>query len=285
VNQALYLFGWRRFVLPHVSEYTDEWGVRSRFTGELLPVPVAHPAPTPDALEHFVPPRPERNPLLKAIRYIKRRAPERAIVLASRNDFAASWFLSGLDNLLISFIEQPEFAERLSRMVSDYFVRFFPLAIRAGVDIVFLTDDYAFKSGTLMAPDHFDRFIFPGLVRSVNAIHESGALCVKHTDGNISSILDRIVDSGVDAIGPLEPAAGNDLVAIRHRYEDRIAVVGNVDVDLLSRGTTDEVATATRDLVAALAPLGGHVLSSGNTISASVSPANFRTMVEASRAP
>jgi uroporphyrinogen decarboxylase len=283
VNQALYLMGWRRWVLPFVEYYTDEWGVRSRFAGELLPVPVGHPVATPADLEHFRPPRPEKTPLLKAVRYVKRRAPDRAVVLVSRNDFAASWFLCGFDVLLMSFIDNPDFVDRLGRMVNDYYARLFELAIQAGVDVVFLTDDYAYKSGTLMSREHFERFVLPLLERSVRAIHAAGGLCVKHTDGDVSGILDLLVGTGVDGIGPLEPAAGNDLVEIQRRWGDRVAVLGNIDVDLLSRGTSAEVETATERLVRALAPRGGHLLASGNTITSSVQPENLRAMVEAGR--
>jgi len=242
VNQALYLFGWRRLVLPHVKNYVDEWGVTNRFTGELMPVPIGHPVPTPDALETLRPPRPERSPLLKAIRYVRRRAGDRAITMLSRNDFAASWFLCGFETLLVSYLEAPEFAERLARMVSDYYVRLYRLAIAAGVDVIFLTDDYAFKTGTLMSRPQFERFVLPWLTRAVRAIHDAGGVCVKHTDGNIAEIADLIVGTGVDAIGPLEPAAGNDLVETRARYLDRAAVVGNIDVDVPDDGRPVQVA-------------------------------------------
>ncbi|NBC29196.1 MAG: hypothetical protein GVY29_04300, partial [Spirochaetes bacterium] len=230
------------------------------------------------------PPRPEKSPLLKAIRYVRRRLPDRAIVLVSRNDFAASWFLCGFDVLLMSFIDDSEFVGRLGRMVNDYYARLFELAIQAGVDVIFLTDDYAYKSGTLMSREHFERFVLPLLRRSVGAIHDAGGLCVKHTDGDVSGILDLIVETGVDGIGPLEPAAGNDLVEIQRRWGDRVAVLGNVDVDLLSRGSAAEVRATTENLVRSLTPKAGHLLSSGNTITSSVQPENFRAMIEAGRA-
>ena len=72
VNQVLYFLGWRRWVIPHLKYYTDEWGVRSRLAGELLPVPVGHPISTMEDLDRYVPPRPERNPLLRAVRYVRK---------------------------------------------------------------------------------------------------------------------------------------------------------------------------------------------------------------------
>lgn len=282
-SQALYFLGWRRFVLPHVDRYTDEWGVTSRLTGELLPIPVSHPVPTRKDLTSLRVPRPERSPLLKAIRYIRRNAPGRAVTMLSRNDFAASWFLCGMDTLLMAFIEDPDFARELGEIVSGYYTTLFRLCIREGADVIYLTDDYAYKTGTLFSREHFSRFVLPWLQAGVDAAQNAGGTVVKHTDGNISAITDLIVETGVHAVGPLEPAAGNDLVEFQSRWGDRVAVVGNVDVDLLCRGTADEVRRTTRDLVTALAGHGGHVLSSGNTVTSAVRPDNFKAMIEAAR--
>ena len=284
VNQALYFLGWRRWVLPFVKHYTDEWGVKSRLTGELLPIPVGHPIPSPGDLSGYRPPQPEKSPLLRAIRYIRRRAPNRSIVMLSRNDFAASWFLCGMDVLLISYIENPDFADHLAEMVSDYYCELFRLCVRAGVDVIFLTDDYAYKTGTLFSRRHFERFILPWLSRAVQAVHDAGGICVKHTDGDISGIIDLLVGTGIDGIGPLEPEAGNDLAKLQQTWGDQVAVVGNIDVDLLCRGSAGDVGAATESLVRGLAPRGGHILSSGNTITSAVQPENFRAMIDAGRA-
>lgn len=283
VNQLLYVLGWRRWVIPHLKHYVDEWGVKSRITGELLPIPVGHPISKPGDLIGFRPPRPEQSALIKAVHHARRRFPDRAVAILSRNDFAASWFLCGMDVLMMSYIDNPAFADSLSEMVSDYYCELFRLCIRAGADVVYLTDDYAYKTGTLMSRSHFQRFVLPWLTKGVNAIHDAGGLCIKHTDGDISGILDLIVETGIDGLGPLEPAAGNNLIDLRRQIGDRVALLGNVDVDLLSRGSPGDVEKESRALINGLSPGGGFILSSGNTITASVRPENFRIMVEAAR--
>jgi len=283
VNQMLYVLGWRRWVIPHLKYYTDEWGVRSRMTGELLPIPVGHPVPSPSNLPGFKPPRPEKSPLIKAVRHVRKRFPDRAVAVLSRNDFAASWYLCGMDVLMMSFVDNPDFVDRLSEMVSAYYTELFRLCIQAGADIIYLTDDYAYKTGTLMSREHFKRFILPWLRIGVQAVHDAGGICIKHTDGNISGILDLIVDTGIDGLGPLEPAAGNNLNELRNALDDKVALLGNIDVDLLSRGSSEEVRKESLSLIRGAGSRGGLVLSSGNTITAAVNPENFRVMVESVR--
>jgi len=283
VNQMLYTLGWRRWIMPHIRNYTDEWGVKSRMTGELLPIPVEHPIPTSDHLKGYHPPLPRKNPLLKAISHARRRFPDRAVTVVSRNDFAASWFLCGMDVLMISFLNEPDFADSLFAMVSEYYCELYRLCLRAGADVIYLTDDYAYKTGTLMSREHFKRFILPWLKKGVKAIHDEGGLCIKHSDGDLSGILDLIADAGFDGIGPLEPAAGNDLISLRRKLGEEITLVGNIDVDLLSRGSAEEVSAVCTALMNGMTPGGRFILSSGNTITAAVNPDNFRVMVETGR--
>jgi uroporphyrinogen decarboxylase len=283
VNQVLYLLGWRRWFSPLVREFRDAWGTGYRATGELLPFPNRFPLSALSDLDSYRPPRPEDDPLLRAVRLVARRCPDRAVLLCSRADFAASWYLCGLDRLLLSYLEAPEFALRLADLVAGYYERFLPLAVAAGAEVVVLTDDYAQKSGCLMSRDHFRRFVQPAFRRAVAAVKGAGAFCVKHSDGDIGGVADLLVEAGVDALGPLEPAAGMDLAEVKRRFGGRIAVVGNLDVDLLSRGSRREVELAVAGLIRAVSPGGGHILSSGNTLTSSVRPENYRAMLAAAR--
>ena len=45
-----------------------------------------------------------------------------------------------------------------------------------------------------------------------------------------------------------------------------MCLIGNVDVDLLSTGTPDEIEKVVRELIRDIAPGGGYILSSGNSI-------------------
>jgi uroporphyrinogen decarboxylase len=198
-------------------------------------------------------------------------------------DFAAAWNLCGMERLLTSYLEEPGFAGRLGAIVLEYAIGLCRLAVGEGADVVVLTDDYAHKTGPLMSPMQFREFVLPFLAEAVRTVRGTGALCVKHTDGDVSSLIDDIVGTGVDAVGPLEPAAGMDLAEVKRRFGSRVAVVGNLDVDLLCRGSAEEVRSAARALIESVSPGGGHVLSSGNTITSAVRSASFVAMVRAAR--
>jgi uroporphyrinogen decarboxylase len=283
-NQVVYQIGIRGALLRHARTWTDPWGVPKRVMGELLPYAVSHPVRTMADLDRLRPPDPRRDPVLAAVRETARRVRgRRAVAVVATADFSASWNLCGMERLLTSFIDEPAFARRIGEMVLAYHLAFARLAVREGADVVILSDDYAHKTGPLMSPAQFREFVLPLLSEAVRSARAAGARCVKHTDGDVRAILDDIVGTGVDAVGPLEPAAGMDLGEVRCRYGMRVAVVGNLDVDLLCRGSVEEVRGATRTLVASVPGGSGHVLSSGNTVTSAVRPENFVAMVTAAR--
>ena len=266
-----------------MRRFRDGWGTGYRVTEELLPFPNRFPLARLEDLEGYRPPRPEDDPLLAAVRLVARRCPRRAVLLASRADFAASWYLCGLDRLLLSYLEAPELALRLAEMVTAYYERLLPLAAAQGAQIIVLTDDYAQKTGCLMSRDHFRRFILPGLRRVVGAVKGAGAFCVKHSDGDIGAITDLLVDTGIDALGPLEPAAGMDLAEVKRRYGDRVAVLGNVDVDPVVPGFPAGSGAGHRRAYPRGVPRRRAYSSSGNTLTSAVRPENYRAMLATAR--
>ena len=147
-----------------------------------------------------------------------------------------------------------------------------------------LGDDYAWRQGPMMSPAHFREFIYPYLKELVRHIHECGAYVIKHSDGNLWPILDMIVDSGVDAINPLEPIAGMDIAEVKAAYGQRVCVVGNIDCgELLCRGEVGEVRAAVKQCIAKASPGGGHILSSSNSIQSGAKPENVKAMANACR--
>lgn len=263
--------------------FRDRWGALRQINEE-GPFVIEHPIRTAEDLRAYNPPDPRHSGVTELVNEIAARFRGRkAVIYMGRDSWIVPTFLRGMEGLLMDFIDDPRFARDLMGMTVEYSIEANRQAISAGAEVIVLGDDYAFKTSSLMSPKHFREFILPGLTRVVRDIKRQGVYCVKHSDGNIWGLLDMIVETGVDAVGPLEPGAGMDLAAVKAKYGHRVCVVGNIDIDLLSRGAIAEVEAAVHEAINKNAPGGGYVLSSANTITASVNPANYRTMVEACR--
>jgi len=263
--------------------FLDKWGAHQQMMGDELLSLVQPPAriETEDDLANYSPPDPADSPVLRNLKQlVDRFGGERAIIAVGEATFAPQQYLrGGIENLLMDFIDRPEFVERLARIGVEYYSELYRLLLGAGADAVLLGDDYAGKTGPMMSPAHFERFILPGLTDVVHAIKEAGGYVIKHSDGDIWQLVDMLQSTGADMLGPLEPAH-MDLNKVRDHCGGRIGVMGNVDVDLLSRGSVDDVIMATLDLIKNVSPGGGHIISSGNTIASYVDPKNYRAMLD-----
>lgn len=272
----------------HVQEnadgtYMDEWGVTYLPGPEVTPHPLAGPIRSmADAKRYRTPDPAAPHRLGKLPDLVRRYKRRRAIVFHHRAAFMWSAYLLGLDQILMDLLAEPEKVELLMDKVLACNLAIVRCAIRAGAEIIVLGDDYAGNQGPMMSPAMFRHFILPRLERMVDLIHEEGALCIKHSDGNLYSLLDMIVSAGPDGINPIEPVAGMELKKVKDLVGDRVCLCGNIDCGrLLPHGTPAQVRAAVRQAIADAAPGGGFILSSSNSIHSSCNAANFIAMIEA----
>jgi uroporphyrinogen decarboxylase len=66
----------------------------------------------------------------------------------------------------------------------------------------------------------------------------------------------------------------------KQRWGTRVAVLGGVDVDLLSRGTENDIRHRTEQILKACAPSGGYACGSGNSITNYMPAANYVAMIQ-----
>lgn len=267
------------------GSWRDEWGVIYQGNAETVPHPVSGPVNSREDAENYNPPPAETPERLAKLRdLVSRYKGKRAICFHHRAAFMWSAYLRGLDNLLMDFLLDPELVEVLMDKVLSVNMAIVRNAIRAGAEVIILGDDYAFNKGPLMSPDDFGRFIQPRLARMIAMIHEEGAFCIKHSDGNLYPILDRIIAAGPDGINPIEPVAGMDLKTVKKLAGSQVCITGNIDcAHLLPHGSVEEVRAAVRQAIADAAPGGGYILTSSNSIHSSCRPENFVAMVRATQ--
>ncbi len=264
------------------EHYRDEWGTLYYTSTESVGSPLDGPIHSLADLAHYQPPDPLAEGRLGDLpEYARRFKGKRAIVWHQREAFMTTALLSGLDNFLIMLHTEPELVRRMVEMVVEVHVALVRRAVRAGADIVSLGDDYAWRLGPMMSPTDFREFFLPGIKRVVQAAHEEGALCLKHSDGNIWMLLDAFVEAGFEGINPLEPIAGMDLGEVKRCYGDKVCLLGNVDCGYtLSEAPLEEVEADVKRCLREGGPGGGYVLMSSNSLHSSVRPENYRTMVE-----
>ena len=103
-----------------------------------------------------------------------------------------------------------------------------------------------------------------------------------HSDGNFLPLLDDLLSLGMDALNPIEPDA-IDIIALRRRLGQGCALVGNIDINALALASPEAVERLTRDTIRQVAPGGGFILTSSNSIPGYCRVENVLAMVRACR--
>jgi len=151
----------------------------------------------------------------------------------------------------------------------------------AGAEAVFDCTDYCLKEGPFYSLWVYKELIFPFLKMLVDAAHKKGIFFIKHTDGNIWSIIDDLVATGIDALHSIDPSAGMRLSEVKEKFGDKVALCGNVDAaSTMVYGSPEDVAREARQCIRDGAAGGGYFLTTSNCIYYGVPPINSITLSE-----
>lgn len=189
-------------------------------------------------------------------------------VSASMNDM-------GIENFCMRLHDDRRFVRKVMEGYAQYHAGLFEfLSEQPEIDLVWVFDDIAYKTSTFFSPRVFRQEILPIWREMVQCIHKPW---IFHSDGNLEPVMDDLLTLGMSAIHPIENGA-MDIYTLKSRIGGRVALVGNVDMGLLTEGRPAEVEETVVQLAAGLAEGGGYLLSSGNSISADVLTGNVGAM-------
>ncbi|MCB2146267.1 MAG: hypothetical protein KQI81_07305 [Deltaproteobacteria bacterium] len=289
IHEAFGVDGITTFEIGHERELDDkhvmdDWGITYRRSPHGLPVAKGHPVRDAADLDRYTAPEPDRSHLLLLDLARDRFKGNVALFWLMRGVFVRSWRLIGMENYMMKLYQDPLLVERVAEMVTRYNLKQLDMLADAGLDVLVVEDDIANTKALLISPAHFRRYVNPYNRRLVDRAHALGVRVVRHSDGNLWSILDTLIASGYDGLNPLEPQAGMDLGKVKDACGDRICLLGNIDcMHLLPEGTPAEVDAAVRQAIDAAAAGGGYILCSSNSLHPGVNPENCIAMFQAAK--
>jgi len=179
----------------------------------------------------------------------------------------------------------PDLVRRYMEATTEGIVALVRAQADLGVDGITGGNDWAFKTGPMFSVRHLRELVAPYLKRIVDEAHRCGLPYIKHGDGDLRTHLPVLIDEvGIDGLHAIEPAANMDIVALKGQYGKKVTLLGNLDCDLLARGAQKEIRDQIAVLMREVAPGGGYVFSTSNTVMRGVPLENLYTMLSAARA-
>jgi len=164
-------------------------------------------------------------------------------------------------------VEEPNTVKKeASIRVDQALARAERLHKHGGLDGFALCADYCFNTGPFLSPNWFDEFITPYLHRLVQGYRDLGFYVIKHTDGNIMPILDRLVEAKPHALHSLDPQGNVDIAEVKRLVGNQVCLIGNVNCGLLDSGTDEECIASARYALTHGMPGGGYIFSTSNCV-------------------
>jgi len=189
--------------------------------------------------------------------------------------------IMSLEGLCFALYDQPELVEAVTAKVGERMVAYYRhLRDLDGVIALFQGDDMGFRTGTLIRPDDMRRIFLPWHQRFAALAHERGLPYFLHSCGNLETIMPALIDEvGIDGKHSYEDAI-IPVQDFQAKYGGRIAVLGGVDLNILTTATPDGVRQHTRWLMDTCGARGRYAIGSGNSIPSYIPVDNYLAMVD-----
>ena len=135
--------------------------------------------------------------------------------------------IRGYTNLIMDMADEDARLMKLIDMVSDFNTEYIRRWIDISPDMLSFPEDLGMQVGPMLSPDMFRKFIKPAYQRMMNMARDKGIIVHMHSDGDIRSLADDLVEGGVEVINLQDLVNGIDWIA--ERFAGRVCV--DLDID------------------------------------------------------
>ena len=190
--------------------------------------------------------------------------------------------MCGHEHLLMGMALDPEWVQTMADLYASLTVRLLEILFeREGLpDGLWVWDDLGFKHRPFMSPTMYRALLYPAHKKLFDFAHSRGLPVVLHCDGYVEALIPSLIEAGINCLQPLEVKAGMDLLNLKKRFGDQIALIGGMDARALE---TNERRTVEAELLSKLpgAMVGsGYVLQVDHSVSPLVDYDTYRFFVE-----
>jgi len=254
------------------KEYICEWGIKwkqveytTRFGKGCYTEITDHPLSDDRKIKDYAPPSPNREELYEPFNHILRAYGGNYCIMGVTvcTIFEASWYLRGMDRLLIDMMENEEVANYILDIPFKFHLEAAKRLTRMGADVIWLGDDVGTQRGMFISPQLWRKYLKPRMARICEELKgiNPNLKIAYHSDGNIYPIIDELIEIGIDVLNPVQPKAMDPYFLKKH-YGKKLSFWGTIDEQYtLPFGTQQEVRREVLERVKKMAPGGGFIIS------------------------
>ncbi|MFH1741910.1 MAG: uroporphyrinogen decarboxylase family protein [bacterium] len=223
---------------PGMSEWGYVWEVLDKTMGQ----PRTHPLTGRDSLVCYVPPDPKACGRLDEVDRVLSDKDDRFVKFGlGITGFNQATFLRGFEDFLADLYMDREFVEEILDIVFGFENSIIEQAVQRPVDAVVFADDWGTQQGLIIAPDLWREVFRPRYADQFAQVHNAGKKVWFHSCGHVYSIIQDLIDIGVDVLEFLQP----DLLGVDRLAEEfggKVCFCCSIDHQRRAiSGTRDEI--------------------------------------------
>jgi len=223
-------------------------------------------------------PSPYKDRPMRQIRRLRRENPDRYVLVSFGHYFNQKLAsLRGIENLLFDFHDHADELRTVMNALLEYYRVLAARTAEAGGNGVHGGDDLGTQRSLFMSPQTFRSLFKPYYQALARILHANGLDFWLHTCGNVTELMDELLDCGIDVLHPIQVGAMDAGATVRD-YGGRIAFHVGMDVQqLIPFGTVQQV----REGIGQRAemfyrPEGGVIYGAGNVLVAGTPLENIK---------
>ncbi len=263
----------KTLVLPD-GRIKNEWGMIYKNAGiydEFDEYPMAHAVTREDAINYPVPDH------KLDVRYDKAR--ETMKIYGNNHGvigdvetmfFETSWYLTGMEKLLVDLIMEAEYVPFLLDKIMEQNIIAGKKLVEMGVDILWCGDDFGGQHGMLIDPEMWRKIFKPRIKYMFEEFRKvrSDIKLAWHSCGSILPIIPDFIEVGLDILNPIQPLAkGMEPEFLKNTYGRDLVFFGGIDVqELLPYGNPQTIRDEVRRRMDILGKGGGYIVSPAHNI-------------------
>lgn len=192
--------------------------------------------------------------------------------------------MTGIKKGLMLMFSNPQLIYDMVATYTQLLLGMYEVMHDRGVEIdgVWLRGDLAFKNGMFFSPALYKRLVHPHHKQIADFFKAKGIPVIQHIDGDVRQYIPLIIESGFNAVQPLESRAHNDVRELKMKWGTQIAFIGNISVEALS-GSWKQVEEEVGGKVVKAKEGGGYIFHSDHSVPPTVSWENYCHAVKVAR--
>jgi len=203
--------------------------------------------------------------------------------------FELGCWMCGFDDFLMKMAVDKNFVQRFFEIILEYQKKVIDIYYGNLGNYIHYTssgDDFAIQENLFISLHQFRNLIKPFLKERIEyAKRYTDAAYLHHSCGSVFSIIEDLIECGVDILNPIQPKAKNMHPGkLKDTFGGRIVFHGGFDTqEILPFETKEVIENSVKELIEIMNINGGYIFATAHNIQEDVPPENIAYMLDAAR--